>query len=163
MPTLDTQLRQQLSALLKTGNAYMPFEEAVADFPEGKINSRPQHVDYTFWHLIEHVRICQRDILDYLAKIDYVEPVWPTDYWPALDAVTDKAGWDQSVADFISDRDQLIAIVEDPKTDLTATVPSNAEHTVLREVLLVTDHNAYHIGELGILRQVDSAWGPEHE
>ena len=159
MSTLDAQLRQQLSTLLETGNAHMSFEEAVAEFPERKINHRPQHVDYTYWHLVEHLRLTQRDILDYLTKADYTELEWPPDYWPAPDATADKAGWDQSVADFIADRNQLVAIVEDPATDLTASVPSNPEHTVLREILVVADHNAYHVGELGILRQVDQAWG----
>lgn len=157
--TLDQLTRQQLSALLKTGNAHMSFEEAVADFPEDKINSRPPNVDYTFWHLVEHLRITQRDILDYLNDPHYEEMAWPKDYWPAPSATTDKAGWDQSVADFIADRSQLIAIVENPNTDLTASVPSNPDHTILREILILIDHNAYHIGELAILRQVDNAWG----
>lgn len=159
---LDQLVRQQLVTLLNGGNAHMSFQEAVADFPEEKINHRPAGVAYTFWHLVEHLRITQRDILVYLAKADYAGMEWPRDYWPALDAVTDRAGWDASIADFEADLAQLVAIVEDPATDLTATVPSNDEHTVLREMLIVADHNAYHIGELGVLRQVDSAWGPSH-
>ena len=161
--TLDTQLRQQLSDLLKAGNAHMSFEDAVADFPEAKINSRPKNVDYSFWHLVEHLRITQKDILDYLNDADYEEMEWPKDYWPAPDATTDRSGWDASIAAFIADRDALVAIVEEPNTDLTAGVPSNPDHTILREILIVTDHNAYHIGELGILRQVDNAWGSSHQ
>jgi hypothetical protein len=161
--TLDTQLRQQLSDLLATGNAHLSFEDAVADFPEDKINRRPKNVDYSFWHLVEHLRITQKDILDYLCDANYEEMEWPKDYWPAPDATTDRSGWDASIAAFIADRDALVAIVEDPKTDLSATVPSSADHTILREMFIVADHNAYHIGELGILRQVDNAWGPGHE
>jgi hypothetical protein len=163
MTALDTQLRQQLSDLLKAGNAHMSFEDAVANFPENKINHRPEHVDYSFWHLVEHLRITQQDILDYLNDANYEEMEWPKDYWPAPDATTDRAGWDASIADFLEDRGKLIAIVENPDTDLTAPVPSSADHTILREILIVADHNAYHIGELGILRQVDNAWGPGHE
>jgi hypothetical protein len=160
---LDRQVRQQLVTLLNGGNAHMPFQDAVADFPEAKINHRPANVDYTFWHLVEHLRITQRDILNYLMQADYVAPEWPREYWPAPDAVTDKAGWEQSITDFEADLAHLVAIVSDPATDLTATVPSNDQHTALREVLIVADHNAYHIGELGILRQIDSAWGPSHQ
>ena len=161
--TLDAQLRQQLTDLLKTGNAHMSFEDAVADFPEAKINSRPKNVDYSFWRLVEHLRITQKDILDYLNDANYKEMEWPKDYWPAPDATTDRSGWDASIAAFLADRDALVAIVEDPNTDLTAGVPSNPDHTILREILIVTDHNAYHIGELAILRQVDNAWGPSHQ
>ncbi len=158
MATLDALARQQVSTVLKTGNAHMSFEEAVADFPEDKINALPPHVEYTFWHLIEHLRLSQRDMLDYLTKTDYHEMEWPQEYWPARDAVTDKAGWSASVAGFLNDRDALAAIAEDPATDLTAAVPKNPEHTILRGLLIIADHNAYHIGELGILRQVDDAW-----
>jgi hypothetical protein len=161
--TIYSLLRQQLSDLLKAGNAHLSFEDAVADFPENKINSRPKNVDYSFWHLVEHLRITQKDILDYLNDANYEEMEWPKDYWPAPDATTDRSGWDASIAAFLADRAQLIAMVEDPETDLTATVPSNPDHTILREMFIVADHNAYHIGELGILRQVDDAWGPGHE
>jgi hypothetical protein len=163
MTALDTQLRQQLTDLLKQGNAHMSFEDAVADFPEAKINSRPAHVDYTYWHLVEHLRITQRDILNYLTDPHYHEPSWPKDYWPAPDATTDRAGWDASVAAFLDDVAQLIAIVNDPATDLAGPVSNHPKHTILREILVVTDHNAYHIGELGILRQVDNAWGSSHQ
>lgn len=158
MATLDTLLRQQLATLLGAGNAHMSFEDAVADFPEEKIDHFPPNVEYSFWHLVEHLRRAQHDMLRYLTDAEYQELSWPQDYWPARDATTNKAGWDASIAAFVHDRDQLIAIAEDPAVDLTATVPSNPEHTILRCLLVIADHNAYHIGELGILRQVDGAW-----
>ena len=161
--TLDQLIRQKLADLLRDGNAHMPFQEAVADFPTDKINQRPANVDYSYWQLIEHLRITQRDILNYLHDANYEEGVWPEDYWPAPDATTDQSGWDASVAAFETDLSQLVAIVQDPATDLTASVPSNSEHTVLREILIVADHNAYHIGELAILRQVDGIWGASHQ
>jgi hypothetical protein len=161
--SLDTHLRQQLSDLLKTDNAHMSFEDAVADFPDDKINHRPANVPYSFWHLVEHLRITQKDILDYLNDANYEEMHWPKDYWPAPDATTDRSGWDDSIAAFLADRDALVAIVDNPATDLTAGVPSNPSHSILREMLIVADHNAYHIGELAILRQVDNAWGPSHQ
>jgi hypothetical protein len=158
----DRQLRDHLVTLLRGGNAHMPFAEAVADFPEGAINRRPAHVDYTFWHLVEHLRISQDDILDYLTNADYQDPEWPAEYWPGRDEQATKADWDASVAAFNRDLEAIVAIVADEQIDLLSTVPSNDQHTVLREALIVADHNAYHIGELAILRQIEQAWGPRH-
>lgn len=158
----DSELRAQLVTLLRGGSAHLPFAEAVADFPDGTINARPQNVEYTFWHLIEHLRRTQFDILDYVTNPSYQEPAWPGDYWPAPDAQATRQEWEETISGFERDLDQLIAIVSDEATDLFATVPSSAEHTILREALLVADHNAYHIGELGILRQVEDAWGSSH-
>jgi len=158
----DRPLREQVAGLLRGGHAHMPFAEAVADFPEEHINTRPPHVPYSFWHLIEHLRITQADILDYLTNADYQEPAWPQEYWPALDERASKREWDESVAQFERDLEAIVAIVADETTDLFATVPSNDEHTILREALIVADHNAYHFGELGILRQIEGAWGKEH-
>lgn len=161
--TLDQLTRQQLADLLKDGNAHLPFSEAVADFPLDRINDRPPNVPYSYWHLVEHLRLAQRDILEYLADPDYAAPAWPKDYWPDPDATTDANGWNASIAAFETDLSLLIVLVQDPATDLIATVPSNDQHTVLREILIVADHNAYHVGELAILRQVDNAWGPSHQ
>lgn len=162
MPTND-HLRAQLVDLLREGNAHMSFAEAVADFPEAMINARPRNVDYSFWQLLEHMRMTQRDILEYLTNPAYKEGEWPRDYWPAPYARATRQEWDASVAAFTNDRDCLIAIASDEATDLLAIVPSHAEHTTLRELLVVADHNAYHIGELAILRQTESAWGPGHD
>jgi hypothetical protein len=161
--TTEANARGYVVWLLGGGHAHMPFAEAVADFPEGMINHRPQNVTYTFWHLIEHLRLTQLDILNYMTKAGYAEPEWPRDYWPASDAIATKAQWDKSIADFTRDLEQLITIASDESVDLLTTVPSHDEHTFLREVLIVADHNAYHIGELAILRQVEGAWGPGHE
>ena len=155
----DRRLRDQLVGLLRGGNAHMGFAEAVADFPEALINARPPNVGYTFWHLLEHLRLTQADILEYLTSAGYRERAWPEDYWPAPETRATKEDWDESVAAFGRDLEALIAIVSDAGTDLFGAVPSSSEHTVLREALLVADHNAYHVGELGILRQVADAWG----
>jgi hypothetical protein len=161
MPTND-HLRSQLADLLREGNAHMSFAEAVADFPDDKINTRPRNVPYSFWHLLEHLRLTQLDILEYVTSADYREREWPRDYWPAPDADATRQQWDETIAAFERDRNELIAIVEDESTDLFATVPSHDEHTILREMLIIADHNAYHIGELAILRQTENAWGPNH-
>src|SRR5689334_24121836 len=158
---MDTNrlLRRQLVDLLRGGNAHMPFAEAVADFPAALINARPPNVGYTCWHLIEHLRLTQADILAYLTRADYAAPEWPAAYWPPPDAHATQADWDASVAAFTRDLAAIVAIVADEATDLFGPVPSCPEHNVLREALIVADHNAYHIGELGILRQIADGWG----
>lgn len=161
--SLDTALRQQLAQNLRAGSAHMSFEEAVADFPGAHVNTRPHNVDYSFWHLVEHLRLTQADILRYLTDPGYQEMAWPRDYWPAKDAEAIKEQWDASGQGFLRDREALAAMVEDEGNNLLMPAPSHAAHTLLREVLIVIDHNAYHIGELGGLRQVTGAWGPGHE
>ena len=155
----DQTLRQHLVKLLRVRQAHMSFDDAVKDFPPDKINTRPPNVSYTPWHLIEHLRITQWDILDYIRNPDYQYMEWPKAYWPAQDALADAAAWQHTIDQFHADQDALEAIVADPQTELMAQIPhGEAGHTVLREILLVADHNAYHIGELGILRQVTDAW-----
>ncbi len=157
-------LRRQLTNLLQRQQAHMLFEDAVADFPIEHINSRATNVPYTFWHLIEHIRLSQADILDYIRNPDYTAPDWPHDYWPDPDATSDAAGWQRTIDSFLSDRQALVDIVQDAGTDLTAQIPHGAPgHTILREILLTTDHTAYHVGEIGILRQVMGLWSAGHQ
>lgn len=158
----NTELRKQLVLQLTGEQAHLSFEDAVAEFPATQINARPRNVVYTYWHLIEHLRITQRDLLDYITKADYQEGTWPDDYWPARDTQTDAAGWQASVDAFIADRNALIAITQDPNTDLTGGVPTHADHSIVRCLLIVGNHNSYHIGELAVLRQIDNIWGPSH-
>ena len=155
----DQELRQQLVNMLVKRQAHMAIEDAVADFPETHINTYPPHVAYSFWHLLEHLRIAQYDILDYIRNADYQTPNFPDDYWPDKEAVTDLAGWQQTIAQFLADRQALVDIVNDPDTDLYAPIPHGWDgHNILREIMVVSSHNAYHLGELGVLRQVMSLW-----
>ncbi len=155
----DAELRNQLVRMLTVQQAHMGLEDAVKAFPAKDYNTRPPNVEYTFWHLLEHLRITQWDILDYCRNPNYKELEWPKGYWPAKDATTDAAGWNHTLNQFIADRDALVAIVQNPQTDLYAQIPHGAAgHNILREILVVADHNAYHIGELGILRQVVGNW-----
>ena len=158
----DKVLRDQLLAQLRGGQAHMGFEEAVADFPMAHINTRPPNVTYTFWHLIEHIRITQWDILEFVRNPDHVSPNWPKGYWPdpAQQATPDQ--WKATVAAFHKDIKDLEALATDPATDLFSPIPHGDGQTILREILLVADHNAYHIGEFGILRQVTQTWPASH-
>ncbi len=156
-------LRQQLAKLLDGVGAHMPFEEAVADFPAAAMNLRAPNVDYTPWHLVEHLRLTQADILDYVINPDYVEIDWPAGYWPDRDATATRAQFDETVRGFLADRATLRAMVLDPARDLFAVIPGSPGHTLLREIRIDADHNAYHIGEFAILRQVMGTWPPGHE
>ncbi len=151
-------LRAETLALLEGVGAHMPFDEAVRDFPDHAINQLPPGVPYTPWQLLEHVRFTQADILDYVRNRSYQAPNWPDDYWPAPGSEASPDQFRDTVARFRADREALRAIVEDPSTDLLATIPGTPGHTILREVRLVGDHNAYHIGEFAILRQVMRTW-----
>lgn len=152
-------LRHWLLNLLDSKMAHMPLRSALTDFPEDKMNARPPNVPYTFWHLIEHLRIAQWDILDYIRNPNYAYLEWPKEYWPEPDATTDRAGWDETIRQFERDLEALKDIVRDPTTDLYAQIPHGEPgHNILREILVVADHNSYHLGELGILRQVTDSW-----
>jgi hypothetical protein len=156
----DKELRNQLVRMLTVRQAHMDFEDAVAGFPEEHFNTRPPNCPYTFWHLLEHMRIAQRDIVDYIRSDEYHWPSFPDDYWPDPSAETDPAGWRQTVASFLADRQVLVDIVNDPSTDLFAPLPNSGQqrHSIVRQINIVASHNAYHTGELGILRQVMGLW-----
>ncbi len=156
----ENELRIQLVHLLTFRQAHNDFEDAVANFPVAFINVKPPNCDYTFWHLLEHMRICQKDILDYIQSDSYKWPTFPDDYWPDKSAETDMAGWEQTIEAFYADRRKLVDIINNSALDLFAPLPNSGEyqHNILREINIVASHNAYHTGELGILRQVMALW-----
>ena len=159
----DDALRRQLAELLDGVGAHMPFDEAVADFPDEAINRRPPNIDYTPWHLLEHLRLTQADILEYVTNEGYVEPDWPADYWPRRGAMATRAMFDETIRAFRTDLASLRALVLDPGRDLFAVIPGTPGHTLLREVRIDGDHNAYHVGEFGVLRQVMGTWPAGHQ
>jgi hypothetical protein len=156
-------LREQLARMIDGRDAHLPFDVAVRDFPAEAINRRAPNVPYTPWHLLEHIRLTQLDILDFIRDPNYVERPWPTGYWPVPGTRADNAAWQRTLHDYLADRAALERIVLDPATDLCAPLPAGDKYTLLREILVVADHTAYHIGEFGILRQVMSTWPPGHE
>ena len=151
-------LRAQLLALLDGHDARMPFDEAVAAFPPEAINAFPPTVPYTPWHLLEHLRITQWDILDYIVNRAYVEMRWPDEYWPAREATATPEQFAATIDGFRADNAALHVLVADPATDLLVVIPNTPGHTILREVRVVGDHNSYHTGEFAILRQVMGTW-----
>lgn len=158
----DARMRYELLQLLNGRNAHMNLADAAADFPVEAINNSPPNAPYTFWHLIEHLRIAQEDILEFIVDPAYEAREWPAGYWPAPDAQATPQEWQQSLDAFAEVQAQLSRIVEHPAVDLLADLAHAPGYTIYREIMLVADHNAYHIGELAILRQVMRLW-PEEE
>lgn len=157
----DNVVRARLLRLLDGAGAHMSFDQAVADFPPALRNVEPPNVQYSPWALVEHVRFTQHDILDYLENPHYRESRWPTDYWPPRGEAADDARWRATIAGFRRDLARLKALVADPTTDITATVP-HAGVSLFEQAILAADHTAYHVGELAILRQVLGAWPADH-
>ena len=156
-------LRKQLLELIDGRGAHISFDAAVAHFPDDAINRRPPNVPYTPWHLLEHIRIAQWDIVDYIRNRAYLAPNWPEEYWPAPDASATREQFAQTIEACRADRRALRELVADPATDLLATIAGTPGHTILREVRVVGAHNAYHIGEFAILRQVMGTWPPGND
>jgi hypothetical protein len=155
----ETQaVRELLLGLLGGAGAHVRLDEAAADFPVEAMNRRAPNLPYTPWHLLEHLRRTQRDILDYVRDREYKEPHWPKDYWPARSAVAMPAEFADTLAAFHADQTALRDLVRDPDVDPLATIPGTPDHTLAREIRLVADHNAYHIGEFAILRSVMGTW-----
>jgi hypothetical protein len=159
MASHEEILREELVFLLERGNAHMSFEEAVADYPMEQINKVFPNGAYTAWHLLEHLRRTQWDILDFIHNPQYQEREWPKDYWPAPDEQASEAMWRQTIGAFLADRAALRDLVRDPRTDLYSPIPHGSGQNVLREIQVVSDHNAYHVGEFAIMRQVMGTWG----
>jgi hypothetical protein len=156
----DKELRNQLVALLTVRQAHVDFADAIANFPTKHINTKAPNCTYSFWHLVEHMRICQKDILEYIISENYVWPNFPGDLWSEESATTTLKGWKTSVEQFISDRDELVKIIQDPKTDLFAPLPNSGKHQhhILREINIIASHNAYHTGEIVVLRKTMGLW-----
>jgi hypothetical protein len=155
----DKALREAVLTLLGGGRAHVSFEKAVANLPENLRGKKPRGAPYTPWQQLEHMRICQWDILEYIRNPQHVSPEWPAGYWPREAAPPARNAWAKSVKAFLADRQALLDLAADRSTDLLARVPADPEGpTILHELLLVADHNAYHLGQLIVLRRLLGAW-----
>jgi hypothetical protein len=154
----DAAVREQLVGRLRGRGAHMPFEEAIKDFPMEGINERFPNGTYGTWALVEHIRRTQADMLDYMTNREYVHGEWPKDYWPDENETATAEDWANSVNGFFSDLEKFIAMVEDEATDLYAPIEWAPQHNLMRCILIICDHNAYHIGELAIMRQAMGSW-----
>jgi len=153
----DRALRKHVLALLGSSEAHIGIEDAVAGIPPHLVGERPAGAAHTAWQLLEHLRICQWDILEFSRSPKHVSPAWPDGYWPATGAPPDDEAWQKSIAALHADLRAMQDLVADPKRDLFARVNhkgAKAKHTLLREALLIADHNAYHLGQLVLLRRL---------
>jgi hypothetical protein len=149
----DQSLRDHLLYLLKGGGAHIGFDDALGDWPAQLIGVEVANFPHTAWMLLEHMRLAQRDILEFSRNSKHVSPAWPAGYWPASEAPPDEKAWTASIAAFKKDLRTMETLVADKKVDLYARIPWGDGQTILREALLVADHNAYHLGQLVMLRK----------
>ncbi len=154
----DRELREHLVKLLEGGNAHTTFDDAVAKLPPDSRGKKPRGLPYSPWMLLEHLRIAQWDILEFSRDREHKSPEWPEGYWPSTAAPANDAAWTKSVRQFRADLKAMQDLVSDPATGLYAQIPWGDGQTILREALLVADHNAYHIGELVVVRRLLGAW-----
>jgi uncharacterized damage-inducible protein DinB len=147
-------VRKQLSRLLERSEAHTGFDSAVADVAPEVRGVRPAGLPHSPWELLEHIRLAQRDILEFCQEGPYPMRAWPDEYWPATPEPPSPDAWDESVAAVHRDREALQWLVEDPATDLVGSVPHGTTQTYLREVLVVADHNAYHLGQLMVVKRL---------
>ena len=153
----DKALRKHLLYLLQEGGAHLDFDTAVKDMPFKLQGQKPKGGEHSPWQLLEHLRICQRDILDFCVNPRYVEKKME-EYWPSSAAPPSKKAWDESVAAFRHDLAQLKGLAGNPSVDLFARISHGSGQTCLRELLLVADHNAYHVGQLVAARRALGSW-----
>ncbi len=157
----DRLLREHVVYLLKGGGAHLGFDEVLHGLPEELRGRRATGLPHTAWQLLEHLRIAQWDILEFSRSPRYVSPDFPQGYWPKTEAPPSSDAWEKAVSAFHSDLKAMIELVKNPRTDLFARIPHGKGQTILREALLVADHNAYHLGQLVDLRRALGTWPAE--
>ena len=159
-PDNTSPLLAQLTALLRGGNAHVTLEDAVQDFPPAKRGVVPQGLPYSAWQLLKHLRITQRDILEFSAPgpEGYKPLAWPKDYWPEAAAPPTDERWDETLAAIETDAQAFMGLLQKPGADLFTPFPWGDGQNLLREALLIADHNSYHLGELVLLRRVLGIW-----
>jgi len=161
MPIKDPhgkQLREHIIYLLNGGGAHARFDDAVKNMPEELRGIRSDGLPHTAWMLLEHLRLAQWDILGFSRNSKHRSPEWPKGYWPKTEAPPSTAAWNKSIQQFRKDLKSMQDLVANPKTNLYARIPWGDGQTILREALLVADHNAYHLGQLVDVRRLLGAW-----
>jgi hypothetical protein len=154
----DKPLRDHVIDLLKGGSAHVDFDSAIKDLPPDLRGKRPKGADHSAWEILEHMRIALWDILEFTRNPKHVSPEFPSGYWPANPGPPDAGSWDKSVHAFRADRKALADLVSDESINLFTPIPHGDGQTVLREALVAADHNAYHLGELVLVRRLLGAW-----
>ena len=156
----DKALREHLLCLLKGGGAHADFDAAIGGLPAAARGKRPEGIAHSPWEIVEHMRIAQWDILEFSRDAKHASPDWPSGYWPKTPAPPNSTAWNKSVKTFRRDLKTMCQLIGRRSTDLYAPIPHGEGQTILREALLIADHNAYHLGELVLIRQALGAWKP---
>jgi hypothetical protein len=154
----SSDVRSTVARLLDWEDAHAGFDKIVGGLSAELRGQVPVGLPYSPWQLLEHLRITQHDILEFCVNPEYEELSWPDDYWPKAAVPPSARAWDESIAAFRKDRDALKQLAQNPAVDLSEVVPAGTSQTYLRELLLVADHNAYHLGELVVVRRALCAW-----
>ncbi len=154
----NQSLRKHLVSLLTGENAHVNFESAIKGVSKALRGKRPRGAEHSLWEILEHLRITQWDVLEFSRDGAHVSPEWPAGYWPAKQAPPSDGAWSKSVKAFRADLQAMVELVENESTDLFATIPHGTGQTILREALLVADHNAYHLGQFVMLRRLLGDW-----
>jgi len=154
----DQALRDHLLSLLNGGGAHLSFDAALKGLPAALRGKRPKGASHSIWEIVEHMRIAQWDILEFSRDAKHVSPEWPAGYWPKTQSPPANASWSKTVRSFRADLESMCELVKDSSTDLFAKIPHGTGQTILREALLIADHNAYHLGEILLVRRLLGAW-----
>lgn len=157
-PDSAEAVRRHLHELLDDESAHRSFDAALDGFPPELYGAVDEGLPYSAWQLLEHVRIAQRDIIDFCTNPSYKQLEWPDDYWPDSAEPDSPMAWADSVANYRQDRRKLMELLDNEKLDLLAEIPHGQGQTYLREFLLVADHTAYHTGQLITVRRLLGAW-----
>ncbi|MEJ2053769.1 MAG: DinB family protein [Calditrichaceae bacterium] len=150
----DQLIKDQLKQLLEGRNAHLSVEKVINNFPIEYINDHIDGVEYSPWQLLEHMRIAQWDIIDFIQNPDYEYPNWPDDYWPAKDEKATEDMWKESAKKLLEDLHTAIKILSDSDNNLYDPLPHALKYTLLRELFLIADHNAYHLGQMVVLKKI---------
>lgn len=156
--SIEEYARKELSDLLEGGNAHRGFEDILHSFPANLQGRRPEGLPYSAWELLEHMRITQNDILEFVRNPDYRSPAWPEGYWPPEPSPPNEKAWSKSIKAFIADRHAILQLIADAKNRLEEAIPHGDGQTLMHEALLVCDHTAYHLGQIVVLRRLLNGW-----
>jgi len=158
MSTNNKLITQQLTDLITKGNAHATFTEAVANISFKNIGIKPDNLPYSIWMLTEHIRIAQADILNFSINANYKELKWPDEYWPENEMPEDERAWQNSLNQILYDRDQFVDLLNKQDVDLYTPFPHGNGQNLLREAILIADHNSYHTGQIILIRKLLNDW-----
>lgn len=152
------EIIKQLIELLTKGNAHATFNDAIKNIPFEDLGKKPNELPYSIWQITEHIRIAQKDILEFSTNKNYKELNWPDDYWPKEAAPKNEAAWKKCIDEIQKDLDEFVKLLKDKNVDLYTPFEHGSGQNLLREALLIADHTSYHTGEIIVIRRLLGNW-----